>query len=459
MALLYLCIGLLIQGSFILCEDVAPAKAEPAVKVAAAEAPELVAHAHTETHAHDAHDAHTHDAHAQAAQAEFFSKFFGSSPFYPTSSVAMMSQINDSDKTPEEQIKEIKELAHKIGNEIQSEMANLMRFAMTCLKYEHDHELNPDPEHKPLEGHVDTNEIRDKRSTESPMDSTKLIMRLLNHIKSSNEYQNIAIEKMMTAQQIADKFGIEFNPDPDVLTELAYATNEKTQELTDILKDACEPKNATVEVAFVPLEGECKAPTNVSDKGAYYGYSVQPHHEHAQGFVPIMELIPEQVHRPARAQPRRVETQIPPPPAHAHPAPHHHTQPHPAHPQPHPAHPQPHFEQPQQYRGPPVTPKPAFYEPPMMYTPAPEYYPGYCPEFEPFTAAAIVIEEIELPEPELVAEEIEETVSSRMLVEHEAPGVATVSHVMTYTVEEKAHFRTPQIEELPEHVQYSFLLM
>lgn len=72
----------------------------------------------------------------------------------------------------------------------------------------------------------------------------------------------------------------------------------------------------------------------------------------------------------------------------------------------------------------------------------------------------IPIDEFMEPEPELVGEEFEEVISSKVFVDHDMePGSATVNHVMTYTISEKTHYRTPQIENLPQQMQYYFFLM
>lgn len=334
-----------------------------------------------------------------------------SGSLYPTSSAALMAHATKSEKSPEEQIDDIKDLANKITLAIQSEMAKLLAYALdNCEK------------------DVDENNIRKRRSAETPMASTELVMRLLKHIKSNNEYQNIAIEKMMSAQEIADKFGIEFSPDTEILSDLAVAANEQTKELTTILKDACDTKNVTQEeVSFVPLE--CETPVeNAAENNTYYVYSVHPHdHHHHDNFAhtyPPHEYVPEHhnVHPVHNHQYNTYETQMMPPPVQ------------------------------------PVTPRPTYFDSMMPFQ---DPYP-FC-TMEPITTTTTIIlpiEEFVEPEPVLVGEEYEETVSSKVFVNHdEEPGSSTVNHVMTYTLSEKAHFKTPEIESLPQQMQYTFFLM
>lgn len=337
-----------------------------------------------------------------------------------------MSQVTNSDKPAEEQIEDIKEIANQITMAIQSEMANLLSYALRDCEKEYNE-----------------NGLRKRRSIETPMDSSQLVMRLLKHIKNNNEYQNIAIEKMMSAQEIADKYGIDFKPDPEILTDFAVATNKQAEELTTILKDAYDPKNVTKEVEFIPVNNETAV--HSSDDNTYFAYSVNvPEaeiiaHQNAQ---PSFEFVPEFVQEVR-------------PPVHVHYEQHPHYNYHYNHP----------IETqvmapPHQHRPPPVSHMPNFYEP--AFTPAPEYYSPYYP-MEPITTTTTIvlpIEEPVEPEPELVGEEFEETVSSKVVVDRgEEPGSATVNHVMTYTLSEKSHFRKPQIENLPQQMQYYFFLM
>lgn len=332
---------------------------------------------------------------------------------YPSPSAALMAHATKSDKSAEDQLKEIKEIASKITCAIQSEMANLLAYALeNCEKS------------------GQNNTMRKRRSAETPMASTELVMRLLKHIKSNNEYQNIAIEKMMSAQEIADKFGIEFTPDTEILSDLAVAANEQTKELSSILEEACETKNVTQEeVSFVPME-ECEKPIeNASENSTYYVYSVHPqsHHDHDNFAHPhpshqhVHNVQPAHNHYSSP-----YETQIPPPPV--------------------------------QPPAQPVTPRPTYYDSMMPFS---DPF-TFCP-LEPVTTTTTImlpIEEFVEPEPELVGEEYEETVSSKVFVSHdEEPGSSTVSHVMTYTLSEKAHFKTPEIESLPQQMQYSFFLI
>ncbi|KAH9645589.1 hypothetical protein HF086_005238 [Spodoptera exigua] len=53
---------------------------------------------------------------------------------HPTSSVAMMTQAINSEKSVEEQLDEIKEIAQKITLAIQSEMANLLSYALNSIE-------------------------------------------------------------------------------------------------------------------------------------------------------------------------------------------------------------------------------------------------------------------------------------------------------------------------------------
>lgn len=343
---------------------------------------------------------------------------------HPSSAVAKMSQVTNSEKPAEEQLEDIKEMANQITMAIQSEMANLLSYAL-----------------RDCEKETDENSLRKKRSIESPMDSSQLVMRLLKHIKNNNEYQNIAIEKMMSAQEIADKFGIEFNPDPEILSDLAVATNKQAEELTTILKDAYDSKNATKEVEFVPVNNETAV--NSSDNNTYFVYSVN---------VPEADIIAQQNAQPSyEFVPDFVQEVQSPGHVHYEQHPHYNY----------------HYNQPYEtqivsppHRSPPVSRMPNFYEP--AFTPAPEYYPPYYP-MEPITTTTTIVFPIEEPlepEPELVGEEFEETVSSKVIVDRgDEPGSATVNHVMTYTLSEKSHFRKPQIENLPQQMQYYFFLM
>ncbi|XP_013141696.1 PREDICTED: uncharacterized protein LOC106105791 [Papilio polytes] len=284
------------------------------------------------------------------------------------SSTASMTQVVNSDKSPEEQLEEIKEMATSITNAIQSEMENLLTYALSITDNNSE----------------DSN--RKKRSIDTPMDSTKLVWRLLQHIKSNNEYQNIAIEKMMSAQEIADKYGIEFTPDTEILSELAVAANEQARELTSILKDACDlSENDT----------QSNISANVEDMPLNVGYN------HIHYVDPYNSIY------------KPYETQIPSP----------------------------------------VSQKQTFYDA-VSYNPM-EYYGPYCS----MDSNYIPFDDYE-PEPEIVGEEFEETISSKVYVDHEVePGAATVNHVMTYTIAEKTHYRTPQIENLPQQMQYYFLLV
>ncbi|XP_059053745.1 uncharacterized protein LOC131848018 [Achroia grisella] len=345
---------------------------------------------------------------------------------FPSSSVAMMTQMTELDQPDEEKVENIKDMANKISLAIQSEMANLLRFAL-----------------KDCDKDLEENSLRKKRSAENPMDSSQLVMRLLRHIKSNNEYQNVAIDKMMTAQEIADKYGIEFNPDPEILTDLATAANDQVKEMSSILNDVLKINNITQDpVEFVPVEQ--KYTENPTKTDAYYVYSVNvpeeeiiaqyntlPHHEYSPE---IIQNVPQNMnHHQYDHQPHQnyyyPESQIVSPPVHQH------------------------------YN--PVSQMPNFYEP-FTFFPGQEYHPQYSP-VEPITTTTTIvlpIEEIVEPEPILVGEEYEETVTSKVYVDHgDEPGSSTVNHVMTYTISEKSHFKTPEVEKLPQQMQYYFFLM
>ncbi|XP_050353070.1 uncharacterized protein LOC126775289 [Nymphalis io] len=340
----------------------------------------------------------------EPAPKDWMDMFIGSSSnIFPTSSATLMAQATLSDKSPEEQLEEIKDIAEHITKAIQSEMANLLSYAVSITNKEE----------------VD-NKLRRKRSIETPMDSTQLVMRLLKHIKSNNEYQNIAIEKMMTAQEIADKYGIEFNPDPEILSDLALAANEQAEEMSEILKDACDLKNVTkrhdtdslldkkVNSTQNLVNSEQKNTTKVPDIMSYNEHENSDTFSHYNYYYNYP-----------------YESQIQAPPTH-----HHHNA--------------------------PVSPRPDFYDY-ISFNPTQEYS-SYC-SMDPMSSIFYVDEPV-LSEPELVGEEFEEIISSKVYIDHdEEPGVSSVNHVMTYTISEKSHFRKPQIENLPQQMQYYFFLM
>lgn len=325
----------------------------------------------------------------------------------------MMAQSTSSDKSPEERLEDIKEMANQITMSIQSEMANLLSYVIPNGNEEID------------------NKLRKKRSVETPMDSSQLVMRLLKHIKSNNEYQNIAIEKMMTAQEIADKYGINFTPDTETLSDLAMAANEQAKEMSSILKDAINLKNITqAQNASEPNEEINTVESLLNTSAENLIDSNELNDEQQQNATdPIVTFeIPIEgecsKHRAAshynHYEYYPVETQIPPP--------HHH-------------------------HNAPVSQRPNFYE---FVNPPQEYY---C-SMEPTTTIILSNEELEQAEPELVAEEYEETLSSKVFINYEeAPDVSTVNHVTSYTISEKAHFRNPHIESLPQQMQYYFFLM
>lgn len=350
--------------------------------------------------------------------------------FYSSPSASMMAQVTQTDKPIEEQLEDIKALASQITFAIQSEMANLLSYALASDVDAHEQNHN---------------NLRKRRSVETPMDSSQLVMRLLKHIKSNNEYQNIAIEKMMSAQEIAEKYGIAFNPDPEILSDLAIAANEQAQEMTAILNDALRHANVTKEnITFVPLEETQQTPVNSTTNGTehfkqnetYYVYSIHvpeeiiaqqntpPHHEHQPDIIsngPQNHHHHHEHHQNFHYYP---ETQIFPPP-HQH-----------------------------------YTPMPNFFEP-LSFFPTQDYYSQYA-AMEPITTTTTIVlpfEELYEPEPLLVGEEYEETVTSKTYIDHEGPDAGTVNHVMTYTLSEKSHFKTPQIEKLPQQMQYYFFLI
>ncbi|KAJ8713080.1 hypothetical protein PYW08_008384 [Mythimna loreyi] len=311
---------------------------------------------------------------------------------YPSSSVAMMSQATNSEKSVEEQLDEIKEVAQKITLAIQSEMANLLTYALNSV---HKGECEEEEDKE--------NHLRKKRSFETPMASTQLVTRLLKHIKSNNEFQNIAIDKMMTAQEIADKYGVEFSPDTEILADLAVVANQQAKEMNSLLQESIDMKNVSKNVDHVSID----APTHKQTPIVSNAQPAVNHHHHAESYPSYNYYY----NYPP-------ETQIPPP----------------------------------------VSKRPNFYDT-MSYAPQEN---SYC-SMEPVVSTSTVIiplEDIVEPEPELVGEELEETVSSKVYVNRgDEPGSATVNHVMTYTVGEKSYFKTPEIEKLPQQMQYCFFLM
>ncbi|XP_050684887.1 uncharacterized protein LOC126979562 [Leptidea sinapis] len=307
-------------------------------------------------------------------QGNLFAENAGS--LYPTTSAAMMAQAALSDKSPEDQLEDIKGIASQITMAIESEMANLLSYAVTT--YDKD---------------TGKNTLRKKRSIESPLDSTQLVMRLLKHIKSNNDYQNIAIEKMMSAQEIADKYNIPFKADPEILSDLALAGNEQVKELTSIIKDACDLKNTSRCESQVIKNCQESNKTNIAVPATKEKFQT-----HDKDFARYNSYFSE-------SQPISCS---------------------------------------------PVTPRPSFYDS-ISYNPN-EY--SYCPMEQ--VPSNFMFDEPE----ELVGEEIEETVSSKVFIEDEQePGTSTVNHVTHYTITEKSHFRKPHIEKLPEQMQYYFFLM
>lgn len=318
-----------------------------------------------------------------------------------------MSQAIDTEKSIEEQLEDIKEMAEKITLAIQSEMANLLTYALSTYEVDKESEDCDNKERK-------------KRSPDTPMGSAQLINRLLKHIKANNEYQNIAIDKMMTAQEIADKYGVEFRPDAEIVSDLAFHANKQAKEMTSLLQDTLAMNNGTKKEEIV----------NEKQEDTCYVYA-QPEPQQRQQVVSAQP--PANHHHYADSSPSYnyyynypYETQIPAPPTHY---------------------------------SPPVSKRPSFYDA-VSYSP--DYYSPYC-SMEPVAASTSVVlpyDEPSEPEPELVGEEFEETVSSKVYVDRgEEPGSATVNHVMTYTVAEKSYFKTPEIAKLPQQMQYCFFLM
>lgn len=361
----------------------------------------------------------------EPSSVDWMDLFLGSnSNIFPTSSSAKMAQAALSNKSAEEQLEDIKNMAEQITKSIQSEMANLLSYAISVTNVKNEEDGQED------------NKLRKKRSLDTPMDSTQLVMRLLKHIKSNNEYQNIAIEKMMSAQEIADKFGIEFNPDPEILSELALVTNVQAKEMSDILKDACDLKNVTKRNESTRLVDHEKdnAIQNIVDCAD----KNEPIKLATSFDYPINKASENKSYKEPRAGNDNTflrynyydngpfESQIPAPPSH-----HHHKE--------------------------PVSSRPNFYDY-ISYNPNQESLP-YC-SVEPMSIVYTVDEPDSSELPELVGEEYEETISSKIYVDHEEePGVASVNHVMTYTVSEKSLFRTPEVESLPQQMQYYFFLM
>ncbi|CAF4885005.1 unnamed protein product [Pieris macdunnoughi] len=213
-----------------------------------------------------------------------------STPVYPSPSATLMAQAVQSDKPPEEQLEEIKEMANQITMAIQTEMVNLLSYAVSATD---------GPE---------GNKLRKKRSAETPMDSTQLVMRLLKHIKSNNDYQNIAIEKMMSAQEIADKYNIPFKADPEILSDLALAGTDQAKELTSILQDICDVNNTTRSNQTMAREttpnkmSSIPAKPKQDDYFSRYNYYSEPAHYcsvtpkptfyDAVSYTPVQELYP-----------------------------------------------------------------------------------------------------------------------------------------------------------------------
>lgn len=334
---------------------------------------------------------------------------FTPSTLFPSTSTTMMADAISSEESAEEQLDSIKEVAEKITLAIKSEMANLLTYALTTSDKEEE-ESN----------------LRKKRSVESPIDSSQLVMQLLKHIKSNNEFQNIAIDKMMTAQEIADKFGIEFNPDPEILTDLAVAANEQAQELSSMLNEVCDLKNNTNQrLTIVPLEGEENIDI-LSENNTFFVYAIYyPDDDTSfKSSVPSHECMPETVTHSHYYYNYPYDSHISTTSGNHQ---HSHT----------------------------VSQKSNFYDA-VSYTP--ERYSSYR-SIEPTSSFVSPIETLE-PEPDLVAEEYEETMSNKVVVERgDEPGAATVNHVTTYSISEKSHFKNPQIERLPQQMQYSFYLI
>lgn len=371
----------------------------------------------------------------EGGQDDWIDMFIGqTNGLYPSTSAALMAHATNPNKTPEEQVADIKDMADQITKAIQSEMTNLLSYAIAhCEK-----------------GEQGGKQTKHKRSVETPMDSSQLVMRLLKHIKANNEYQNIAIEKMMTAQEIADKYGVKYTPDEDLLTDLVDYSSQQAEQLSSILTAAYNTNSKQVE--FVPLPDIKEDRENAAENSTYYIYALHMPEDEIQSQLnafPSYEYMPEQV-----------QYMYPVSPAH-------YGAPHPQ---------QTHYKVPEtQIQAPPSSParhipapvcqRPPFYakeqyEP--AFTPAPVYRPP-CNPMEPVTTTTTIVlpvEEPVAPEPELVGQVYEETVSNKVFIEKgEEPGSTDVNHVMTYSVSEKSHFKTPEIEKLPQQMQYYFFLM
>ncbi|XP_004927658.1 uncharacterized protein LOC101746987 [Bombyx mori] len=384
MAPIYLIFGLIVQSSIIFADE------ETTVSIEELPITENIESSNIHENQTEFDDEVTKDEGKQ----DWMDFFLGpNSDLYPTSSVAMMNQATQSDKPIEEQLEDIKIAANKITQAIQSEMANLLTYALNTYEKEHE-----------------DNNLRKKRSTETPVDSSQLIMRLLKHIKATNEFQNIAIDKMMTAQQIADKFGIEFNPDPEILTDLAVATNKNTNDLASMLSEVCDlSKNKTCHNISLDQEDEDEIEMPI-DNSTYYVYALYYPDDDDNYTQPPYEFVP-QTSSPTTPNNYPYETQIRSPLSE------------------------------REHSKAPVSQKPSFYEAISMLREC---------SMEPFSD----------PEPELVGEVYEESVSNKVIVEKgDEPGAATVNHIMTYSVSEKSHYKTPQIERLPQQMQYYFYLI
>lgn len=347
---------------------------------------------------------------------DFIDLFFGNGLYASGPSSSLMEQVTTpNDKPAEDQIDDIKKMAQKISMSIQNEMANLLAYALAGCEKNSKNETE-----------------RVKRTVETPMDSTKLIMRLLNHIKSTNENQNIAIEKMMSAQEIADKYGIPFKPDPEIMNNLAEAAKENAKEIDSMYADvkAAATQDIKEEVEFVPLEQtetetDAQYPTIIIEEDPdYYHYHVPEIKERQHGKKKVDHNRHGNGHHHHHVQYIEVppQTLSPAPACHYAMNPFYETQ----------------IQSPApQYQYPPVSQKPAFFEP--------------IPE--PMPVCQIPMIESYDVEPELVAEELEEVVSSKIIIEKgDTPGTGTVDHRMTYTVSDKAHFK------MPEQAQYAFYL-
>ncbi|GBP54625.1 hypothetical protein EVAR_35887_1 [Eumeta japonica] len=338
----------------------------------------------------------------------------------------MVSKVTSSEDNPDKKIEEIKKTIEQITNSMQMEMYKLIENA--------------------IKGKA--TELKKKKTTETPIDSAKLVMRLLNHIKSHNEHQNVAIEKMMTAQEIADKYGIEFYPDPEIILDLAEASSEQAEKLMKSVEGyknniTNHSKQDEATIVFVPYQ-EDNTQMDVKQQ-EYYNYEL--HHDcninNSSNTDTInaanLELVMLDTKKDSTKQYKS------PPPIQKPDESLHLT-------------PQYYYWQPiydEQMIAQRVNPKPNHFN---EHSATPDNLIPFLPVMEE-TSTYIISPEIHEsePEPEMVGEEYEETVSSKVFVERgKELGTTSVNHATTYTLTEKAHFKPPPMVHLPQQMQYTF---